>query len=103
MLERGAARGERSRAGIDLYRIPLGGFIVHELEGRRVPYPTVAFISLPGYSWPRDRCGTRNGEELSRCQAGVVAAGISWNKIGVIRGTSAQAAQQRHGEVVEQV
>ncbi len=31
------------------------------------------------------------------------AAGISWNKIGEILGTSAQAAQQRYGEVVEQV
>ena len=31
------------------------------------------------------------------------AAGIAWNKIGEILGTSAQAAQQRYGEVVEQV
>ncbi len=30
-------------------------------------------------------------------------AGISWGKIGEILGTSAQAAQQRYGEVVEQV
>ena len=29
--------------------------------------------------------------------------GISWSKIGEILGTSAQAAQQRYGEVVEQV
>jgi len=37
---------------------------------------------------------------------GVVAAragGISWSKIGETLGTSAQAAQQRYGEVVEQV
>lgn len=36
----------------------------------------------------------------------VVAArstGISWGKIGQILGTSAQAAQQRYGPVVEQV
>ncbi|MCZ6504511.1 MAG: hypothetical protein O6834_00815 [Actinobacteria bacterium] len=31
------------------------------------------------------------------------AAGISWKKIGEIFGTSAQAAQQRYGGVVEQV
>ena len=31
------------------------------------------------------------------------AEGISWSKIGEILGTSAQAAQQRYGEVVEQV
>ncbi len=30
-------------------------------------------------------------------------ARISWKKIGEILGTSAQAAQQRYGEVVEQV
>ncbi len=30
------------------------------------------------------------------------AAGISWSKIGETLGTSAQAAQQRYGEVVEQ-
>ena len=31
------------------------------------------------------------------------AAGISWAKIGELLGTSAQAAQQRYGEFVEQV
>jgi hypothetical protein len=31
------------------------------------------------------------------------AAGISWNKMGETLGTSAQAAQQRYGEVIEQV
>jgi len=30
-------------------------------------------------------------------------AGISWKKIGELLGTSAQAAQQRYGAVVEQV
>lgn len=30
------------------------------------------------------------------------SAGLSWNKIGEILGTSAQAAQQRYGAVVEQ-
>jgi hypothetical protein len=30
-------------------------------------------------------------------------AGISWSKIGELLGTSAQAAQQRYGAVVEQV
>ncbi len=38
-------------------------------------------------------------ETIARARAG----GISWNKIGEILGTSAQAAQQRYGEVVEQV
>lgn len=31
------------------------------------------------------------------------AAGISWSKIGETLGTSAQAAQQRYGKVIEQV
>jgi len=31
------------------------------------------------------------------------AAGISWSKIGEILGTTAQAAQQRYGSVIEQV
>lgn len=30
------------------------------------------------------------------------SAGVSWSKIGEILGTSAQAAQQRYGAVVEQ-
>ena len=30
------------------------------------------------------------------------SSGIAWNKIGEILGTSAQAAQQRYGTVVEQ-
>lgn len=30
------------------------------------------------------------------------SSGISWNRIGEILGTSAQAAQQRYGAVVEQ-
>ena len=30
------------------------------------------------------------------------SSGISWNKIGEILGTSAQAAQQRYGPVVDQ-
>jgi hypothetical protein len=30
-------------------------------------------------------------------------AGISWARIGDMLGTSAQAAQQRYGDVVEQV
>jgi hypothetical protein len=30
------------------------------------------------------------------------SSGVSWNKIGEILGTSAQAAQQRYGAVVEQ-
>jgi hypothetical protein len=32
-----------------------------------------------------------------------LGAGISWSKIGETLDTSAQAAQQRYGEVVEQV
>ena len=31
------------------------------------------------------------------------SAGIAWSKIGELLGTSAQAAQQRYGAVVEQV
>lgn len=45
----------------------------------------------------------------ARSERGVVDAvtaarssGISWNRIGEILGTSAQAAQQRYGAVVEQ-
>lgn len=31
------------------------------------------------------------------------AEGVSWKRVGEILGTSAQAAQQRYGDVVEQV
>ena len=48
---------------------------------------------------------TRARSERQIVDAVVVAraAGISWRKIGETLGTSAQAAQQRYGEVVEQV
>ena len=40
-------------------------------------------------------------EYLLECAA--LAAGIPWVRIGELLGTSAQAAQQRYGAVVEQV
>jgi hypothetical protein len=45
----------------------------------------------------------RSEREIVDAVARARAEGISWNKIGEILGTSAQAAQQRYGEVVEQV
>ncbi len=45
----------------------------------------------------------RSEREIVDAVARARAEGISWNKIGKILGTSAQAAQQRYGEVVEQV
>lgn len=44
----------------------------------------------------------RSEREIVDAIAGARMAGISWNKIGEILGTSAQAAQQRYGTVVEQ-
>ena len=45
----------------------------------------------------------RSGRQIVDAVVAARAAGISWKKIGEIFGTSAQAAQQRYGEVVEQV
>lgn len=44
----------------------------------------------------------RSEREIVDAVAAARMAGISWNKIGEILGTSAQAAQQRYGIVVEQ-
>lgn len=44
----------------------------------------------------------RSEREIVDAIAAARMAGISWNKIGEILGTSAQAAQQRYGTVVEQ-
>jgi hypothetical protein len=45
----------------------------------------------------------RSERQIVEAVVGARAAGISWNKIGELLGTSAQAAQQRYGAVVEQV
>ena len=45
----------------------------------------------------------RSERQIVDAVAGARTAGTSWNKIGEILGTSAQAAQQRYGEVIEQV
>ena len=45
----------------------------------------------------------RGERQIVDAVIGARAAGISWSKIGEILGTSAQAAQQRYGEVIEQV
>lgn len=44
----------------------------------------------------------RSEREIVDAIAAARMAGISWSKIGEILGTSAQAAQQRYGTVVEQ-
>lgn len=44
----------------------------------------------------------RSEREVVDAVTAARTAGISWNKIGEILGTSAQAAQQRYGAVVEQ-
>lgn len=44
----------------------------------------------------------RSEREVVDAVTAARSAGVSWNKIGEILGTSAQAAQQRYGAVVEQ-
>ena len=46
---------------------------------------------------------TRSERQIVNAIARARLAGISWNAIGRILGTSAQAAQQRYGEMVERV
>lgn len=43
----------------------------------------------------------RSEREVVDAVSAARTSGISWNKIGEILGTSAQAAQQRYGAVVE--
>jgi len=45
----------------------------------------------------------RSERQVVEAVVGARLAGISWSTIGKILGTSAQAAQQRYGEVVESV
>lgn len=45
----------------------------------------------------------RSERQILDAVASARAAGISWSKIGELIGTSAQAAQQRYGVVIEQV
>jgi hypothetical protein len=45
----------------------------------------------------------RSERQIVEAVVAARAAGISWSKIGELLGTSAQAAQQRYGAVVEQV
>lgn len=44
----------------------------------------------------------RSEREVVDAVTAARSSGISWNRIGEILGTSAQAAQQRYGAVVEQ-
>jgi hypothetical protein len=44
----------------------------------------------------------RSEREVVDAVSAARSSGISWNKIGEILGTSAQAAQQRYGAVIEQ-
>lgn len=44
----------------------------------------------------------RSEREVVDAVSAARSSGISWNKIGEILGTSAQAAQQRYGAIVEQ-
>lgn len=43
----------------------------------------------------------RSEQQLVEAVATARASGLSWQKIGVLLGTSAQAAQQRYGAVLE--
>ncbi|MBU6330735.1 MAG: hypothetical protein KGR18_12385 [Acidobacteria bacterium] len=43
----------------------------------------------------------RSEQQLLDAVAGARGAGISWQRIGALLGTSAQAAQQRYGAVLE--
>jgi hypothetical protein len=45
----------------------------------------------------------RSERQIVEAVAAARGAGISWSKIGDLLGTSAQAAQQRYGAVIEQV
>lgn len=45
----------------------------------------------------------RGERQIIEAVAAARIAGISWAKIGDLLGTSAQAAQQRYGAVIEQV
>lgn len=45
----------------------------------------------------------RSERQILEAVSAARAAGISWAKIGELLGTSAQAAQQRYGSVIEQV
>ncbi len=45
----------------------------------------------------------RSERQIVEAVAAARGAGISWAKIGDLLGTSAQAAQQRYGAVIEQV
>ena len=44
----------------------------------------------------------RSEREVVAAVSAARSSGVSWSKIGEILGTSAQAAQQRYGAVVEQ-
>lgn len=44
----------------------------------------------------------RSERQITEAVAGARARGISWTRIGELLGTSAQAAQQRFGALVEQ-
>lgn len=45
----------------------------------------------------------RSERQIVEAVAAARSAGIPWSRIGELLGTSAQAAQQRYGEVIEQV
>ncbi len=45
----------------------------------------------------------RSEQQLIETVAKARSAGISWLKIGILVGTSAQAAQQRYGAVLESI
>ena len=45
----------------------------------------------------------RSERQIVEAVVAARAAGLSWAKVGEILGTSAQAAQQRYGEMVERV
>ena len=77
-----------------------------ELAARLEAYDPKADDERPVEEYLLERAALARARSEQRVVEAVVAArakGLSWQRIGQILGTSAQAAQQRYGSVVESV
>ena len=77
-----------------------------ELAARLEAYDPEADDERPVEEYLLERAALARARSEQRVVEAVVAArakGLSWQRIGQILGTSAQAAQQRYGPVVEVV